>query len=265
MRYIISALHYPWPDVAAAADIARTQLGLDGIEFSLASSWKRPHLTESDLAAVLAGDAVRGLDLSGHIWENPAQLEPEEARRRLRYWIDLAADSGLTDLVVHGGHHDDQRLGLAKMKAAMAAVLPRAEEVGVHVNVENHYAYDYRDCHELYSTPAEFADLFTLPSPNLGFCFDTGHGNMTKNTPELLRALRGRLRYVHLADNMGVHDDHLMYGRGTFPWPDFFEVLAEIGFDGIICVEFPVRDDLGPFRECMAEMRRRFGNGRPVR
>lgn len=259
MQYVISALHYPWPDVAAAAAIVRDQLGLDGIEFSLASSWKRPHLTEADVAAVLAGDAVRGLALSGHIWENPAQLEPEEARRRLRYWVDLAADCGLTDLVVHGGHHEDQKTGLARMKAAMQAVLPRAEQVGVHINVENHYAYDYRNCHELYSTPEEFEDLFTLNSPNLGFCFDTGHGNMTKNTPELVRSLRGRLRYVHLADNMGVDDDHLMYGRGTFPWADFFDLLAEIGFDGIICVEFPVRDDLGPFRACLAEMRRRFG------
>lgn len=259
MQYVISALHYPWADVAEAATIAKNELGLDGIEFSLATSWKRPHLTEADLEALLSCDAVQGLSLSGHIWENPAQLEPQEARRRLWYWLDLAADYGLTDLVIHGGSHSDQKTGLAKMKEAMQVVLPRAEEVGVTINVENHYAYEYRNCQELYSTPEEFVDLFALPSPNLKFCFDTGHGHMTKNSEELVRKLRHRLRYIHLADNMGVDDDHLMYAQGTFPWLEFFDLLAEIKFDGIICVEFPVRDDRKPFHQCMADMRQRLG------
>jgi len=31
-----------------------------------------------------------------------------------------------------------------------------------------------------------------------------------------------------------------------------------VGFTGPFCIEFPVRGDLGPFRECVRELRLRF-------
>ena len=41
-----------------------------------------------------------------------------------------------------------------------------------------------------------------------------------------------------------------------------FEVLREVRFDGIFCVEFPVLEDTGPFEACVCDLRRLFGEGR---
>ena len=102
------------------------------------------------------------------------------------------------------------------------------------LHLENHYAYTYHSSHELLSEPWEFA---LLPeSPALRWCYDTGHGNMTGNADELLRAMGARLAYIHLADNLGVNDDHLAYARGTVPWDRLFDRLQTAGFSGVMCV-----------------------------
>lgn len=131
---------------------------------------------------------------------------------------------------------------------------------GVALKLENHYAYDYRGQCELFSEPWEFADLLAaLPSPALHTCFDTGHGHMTRNWQSLIRAMGPALAHVHLADNGGIDDDHRPYGQGTVPFAAMFDLLRETGFAGAFRVEFPARDDLVPFRRCLADLAARWG------
>ena len=144
------------------------------------------------------------------------------------------------------------------VRDTFAEVLPAYEEAGVVLCLENHYAYTYRDCQELFSEVWEFQEIFNLDSPSLAFCFDTGHGHMTHNCGELVRELGNRLRYVHLAGNHGEHDDHCMFRQGTVPWDDIWDALEDVRFDGTFCVEFPVREDLEPFCRCLQEIGRRF-------
>ena len=146
----------------------------------------------------------------------------------------------------------------------LESVLPAFERAKVVLNLENHYAYDYRNCRELFSEPWEFLEVLTLDSPSLKFCFDTGHGNMTRNSDELLTALAPWLNYVHLADNHGVDDDHVPYRQGTVAWDDVFARLVTLGYDQRLCVEFPVHDDRAPFHACIAEIRRRWQGPRPT-
>lgn len=144
------------------------------------------------------------------------------------------------------------------MRDVFASVLGNFERAGVRLNLENHYAYDYRGREELFSEPWEFKEVLSLDSPSLGLCFDTGHGNMTGNSEALLRELAPWANYVHLADNHGIDDDHLGFRQGSVDWDSVFDTLGDIGFDGTFCVEFPVREDMRPFRTCVAEIRRRW-------
>lgn len=75
-----------------------------------------------------------------------------------------------------------------------------------------------------------------------------------KATEALLRELAPQLAHVHLADNRGIDDDHAPYRSGTVDWDSVLGTLRRIGFDGVLGVEFPVRDDLGPFGRCMADL-----------
>jgi sugar phosphate isomerase/epimerase len=78
---------------------------------------------------------------------------------------------------------------------------------------------------------------------------------MSKNGIDLIRELAPWLNYVHLADNGGVDDDHCGFRQGTTDWDGYLAALRDMGFDGTYCVEFPVREDHGPFRRCLEEIR----------
>jgi len=255
MRIVISALHFVWQDIEECFDRLGGELGLDGVELSWHTSFARPHCTREDMEAVRRLGPASGFELSAHIWENPARLGPGPAEEALRSWLGHCAPAGVSALVIHGGSYDDRREGVARTRRILENVLPEFEAAGVTLLLENHYAYDYRDCRELFSETWEFEEVFSLDSPALGFCLDTGHAHMTANMPELVERLAPRLRYVHLADNDGRDDLHWMFERGTVPFRELFAQLHAAGFDGTFCVEFPVRDDLAPFRECVAQIR----------
>lgn len=256
MKLIISALHFAWQDMAECLTKATGEMGLDGVELSWHRSFCRPHCTAADLDQLASVREATGARVSAHIWSNLAESERTEARDDLLDWLRVCDRTGTTNLVIHGGSYSDQIEGIRRTRRVLEDVLPAFERSRVVLNLENHYAYSYRACQELFSEPWEFNEVLTLDSPSLKFCFDTGHGNMTRNTPELLDALAPWLTYIHLADNHGIDDDHTPYGGGTVAWQDVFAQLRRLSFDGTFCVEFPVFEDHAPFQACTREIRR---------
>lgn len=250
MKTVISALHFPWRDIDECLARVREDFRLDGLELSFHEKFSRPHCTKEDLAA-LDPAATADLVLYAHIWENIASPDEEAACRQLDSWRKLASEKGIRGLVIHGGSCPDRRKGLMRTARVLERVRGLFERSRVALFLENHYAYDYRGCQELFSTVEEFKTLFErVRSPALRFCFDTGHAHMTGNGARLLDGLAPWLAYVHLADNHGEDDDHCAYGEGTVPWREYFDILARHGFDGTMCVEFPVRENRAPFDAC---------------
>jgi sugar phosphate isomerase/epimerase len=70
----------------------------------------------------------------------------------------------------------------------------------------------------------------------MGFCFDTGHGNMAckTNCLEYAERYNDRLFMIHIHDNHGEKDEHILPFDGTFNWEGFAKVLARSPY------EFPV-------------------------
>jgi len=260
MKIVISALHFAWQEMEQCLSRVSGEFGLDGVELSWHASFARPHCTREDLAVLARQRGRTGLVLDAHIWEDLARLGSGPAEQALLKWLECCRQTGVSGLVIHGGSRPDRREGVAVTRRILDGVLGQFERAGVALKLENHYAYEYRDCQELFSEPWEFLEVFALDSPALRFCFDTGHGHMTRNGEELLRQLAPWLTHVHLADNHGEHDDHCGFRQGTVPWDAYWLALREIRFDGTFCVEFPVRDDQAPFRRCTAELRARFAS-----
>ena len=88
----------------------------------------------------------------------------------------------------------------------------------------------------------------------VGVCWDTGHGNLTGNghnygrnmNPELLPygnqyanivKIGKRLRALHINDNNGMDDDHIMPGTGTINWDDVIRALDDIGYEHSFTLE----------------------------
>jgi len=51
---------------------------------------------------------------------------------------------------------------------------------------------------------------------------------------------------VHIHDNMGREDEHLIPGDGIVDWEDFAVALREIGYDKVVSLETSAKHKLHP-------------------
>lgn len=66
-----------------------------------------------------------------------------------------------------------------------------------------------------------------------GICWDTGHGNLNKvNQAAAVRQMGKRLKALHINDNKGERDDHILPFHGTIQWEPFMKALGEVGYEG---------------------------------
>lgn len=81
--------------------------------------------------------------------------------------------------------------------------------------------------------------LSALASPQVRFCFDTGHANAFGGAPLGLwiETLGDLLGEIHIHDNHGTADEHLPVGEGNFPFRELFAMVRERNFKPIITVE----------------------------
>jgi len=67
---------------------------------------------------------------------------------------------------------------------------------------------------------------------SLGICVDTGHASMhmdrdPENVLKHVRTFREQLLQLHIHDNLGAKDDHLVPGTGCVPWPAVMDILGD--------------------------------------
>lgn len=133
-------------------------------------------------------------------------------------------------------------------------LMPTAKKYGVTVCLENMFAFSCGHVVEAdVCTNAEDA-CYLIDTLNaeagekiFGFCFDVGHANITsKNIRAYLNTLGDRLTVLHIHDNDGVGDKHLMpYSQANGTWGDthstdwegFIGGLRDIGYNGNLSFE----------------------------
>ena len=78
----------------------------------------------------------------------------------------------------------------------------------------------------------------------LGLCFDTGHANIAcwDNCLDFADCYNDRLFMIHIHDNQGEKDEHLLPYAGTFNWEGFAPVLARSPYRFPVLVESNTRD-----------------------
>jgi sugar phosphate isomerase/epimerase len=123
-----------------------------------------------------------------------------------------------------------------------------AAELGTVLMLENVYEDGPRELERLLEGLGD--------DPHVGICFDTGHWNAFSAAPlrEWMDSLADRIGELHLHDNHGSRDEHLPAGAGTFPFRDFFTMLADCGRNPIVTVEPHKPEDLWKTLEYIAGM-----------
>jgi sugar phosphate isomerase/epimerase len=135
--------------------------------------------------------------------------------------IEVAERLPFRFLVLHLALEHDE-YGLDRFDAAFTSLEHLrifAKERGVSLLLENAPG-------EI-NTPArlgEFLDYTHLS--NVGICFDTGHAHLAGNEREAFGVLRDRIASIHLHDNRGEKDDHLLPLEGGIDWPGLMPELS---------------------------------------
>jgi sugar phosphate isomerase/epimerase len=179
-------------------------------------------------------------------------------RATLEEEIDLCAEVGADPLVLHphslgfeagtwdatwGGSLDAEREDL------VAAAAERARGRGVRLALENGPM-------DLLQRVMELSRRISAEDV-LGVCVDTGHANMHRDlyaepAAAFLEEFASSLFQLHVSDNLGEKDDHIVPGTGTIGWDTVLERLARTGYRGHTVLELNASDPERAARESIA-------------
>ena len=162
-------------------------------------------------------------------------------QKELMMGIDSAALMGIPLAVAHpialySSKHSYGDFIRANMKF-LSPVVEYAKAKGIKVCVENMPSEKEAADNHLYGSCA--LNISALAEKlGAGICWDTGHANISGyKQSEQLSVLKGKLDVLHIHDNDGVKDKHLLPFDGNVDWDDVALGLNSCDFDGIIDVE----------------------------
>jgi sugar phosphate isomerase/epimerase len=161
------------------------------------------------------------------LWINV--LEPERRHReaaldQVKRALEFVDHAPISYAVLHLGN-PRQEFSPVAFEHAYAAIAQIRMFAGVEVAIEN--------------IPNEISTLERIEEfksasqiPDLGICYDTGHGHLQNASPSLKS-----VRTMHLHDNSGEKDEHLWPFEGTMNWYEFIEKLVVENYSGPLMFE----------------------------
>ncbi len=181
-------------------------------------------------------------------WRWPPHDETEERREQrfelMKLSLDATAMIGTKYWVIHpmmpfGDYDIHPDLDVEEFYAInydffTKKVIPYAKERGITICFEN------MPMKGMHIAPGSRTLDFVrkINDENFKLCLDTGHAAVLKESPADIVRMAGKdLMTLHIHDNSGNRDEHLLPLMGVIDWKDFKAALTEIGFDGVFSLE----------------------------
>jgi len=166
---------------------------------------------------------------------NIASLNPEmrkESIKQISETIKIASELDIHLITMHPGHLSPLAVLVPEKireinKNSVKQISKTAKEYNVTVALENMPNQRITTCHSL-------SELLEISDSNVEICFDIGHANTNNNIHEFLDY--GKFANVHIHDNIGKNDPHLVIGEGNI---DFRNVLKKLNekYNGVVVIE----------------------------
>lgn len=181
------------------------------------------HVIETCRDAQLAIDSIHGVFGPSYDPSSPDEDHRRAAMETYRSEGELAIRLGGPMVVVHPAprapegvliSNTHRRQHYDPLMKSMRELAEIGRELSVTYLIEN-----VPDNYWIGNDPIALTDMIrAVDSPNLRMCFDLGHAQMTGNVTDHLLACRDVIAYLHVNDNDGVNDSHLMPGDGVIDW-----------------------------------------------
>ncbi len=153
--------------------------------------------------------------------------------------IEVCGVLGIPNIVVHSG----MLPGISKEEyfeknlAFYKKLFPAMEKWNVNVLCENSTKVNTRDMYFTNSGEDMLSFVKYVNHPLFHTCWDTGHANLEGNQYDEILRLGKELYAVHINDNRGVRDEHLIPYMGTLNMDEIMRGLIDVGFDGYFTFE----------------------------
>jgi hexulose-6-phosphate isomerase len=259
MKKSINQWAFPYPqrvNLRECLQLAR-DAGFDGIELNYdLDNDLSPKAAAKELAAIRKMAADIGIAISGIcsflFW--PYSLTGNNNAQRARgmelagLMLEAAHELGTENLLVVPGavhipwikDHEPVAADVCDKRAreAVAKMVPRAEKLGVYLNIENIFFSGY-----LLSPQDMITFVDSFGSKNVRVHFDTGNIMIFQYPQDWVRMLGGRIKNVHLKEFSKKGTDHSLESfrtllDGTTDWPAVLEAFDAIGYRGYLTFEY---------------------------
>ena len=154
--------------------------------------------------------------------------------------VDACGAWGIKNLVVHSGytHGLSREETLERNKKFFLPLLERAERYGVNILVENFNRMRADGPYWIDNAPDLLQMVTCVSHPLFHAVWDVGHANMQEMPQdEALRMLGDHVHALHIQDNMGDRDSHLVPFLGTLNIDAVMNGLLDIGYKGYFTFE----------------------------
>ena len=127
-----------------------------------------------------------------------------------------------------------------KVVEHIAPYVDYANKIGVVLLIENmRTAADVPNGHRYCQSPNELCAV--ADELGIDVCWDFGHANISGvKQSEALTYIGKRLKHIHVNDNLGIKDDHLLPFMGNVDWRDAMHGLSLAEYDGTFMMELGV-------------------------
>ena len=182
----------------------------------------------------------------GHLWLRIKICSDDTAVEKLCRWIDLYEAIGVKNMVLHCDNlvgtdftkHEKIEKNVEKLRVLAEYI----KDKDVMICLENLRPHGPEDSELIDRNADDLLHIISrVGSDKLGICLDTGHLNLTdKNQREFILKAGDKLMALHIANNEGVTDQHMMpFTRGTVDFMEVVKALREINYTGLFNLEIP--------------------------
>jgi len=167
-------------------------------------------------------------------WHSPREYERQAGVELVRNRIAMVARLGSDVVIMHIGSEpirgEERSRYWEQLWRSLDAIEPFARKHGVRIAIENGIFPQLRKVLERY------------PPDYVGLCYDSGHGNVSKDGLDEVEALKDRLISMHLHDNDGTGDQHKLLFTGTVDWPRLARTVATSAYGKCVSMEVSMKN-----------------------